>query len=286
MPSKERITQRVVRFFFVTLFFCITVRVRDNTGTGGEHFRMRIAAGPAARLSSAPVCGRAGSGTMRSFKWRVLVCVLASMVFEGRARADAIADNLNVYRMSPPLAAYTPGSIVRGHLDKRTYQRTGEKLLKVNVVRCRAAFDKDGIEENLDSAAFAVRDQKSFGLSAGWANLLNASFKGSYVEDVTLTFTGTIYEYTEDKLAQLRVRCLGSKNPKGDQGRFQFQIVRQAVGRFEYQIKYSEAASAGLKVNIVNKLAAELGGGGQVDREGKITIPRGAMAYPLWREDW
>jgi hypothetical protein len=223
---------------------------------------------------------------MRSFKWRVLVCVLASMVFERRARADAIADNLNVYRMSPPLAAYTPGSIVRGHLDKRTYQRTGEKLLKVNVVRCRAAFDKDGIEENLDSAAFAVRDQKSFGLSAGWANLLNASFKGSYVEDVTLTFTGTIYEYTEDKLAQLRVRCLGSKNPKGDQGRFQFQIVRQAVGRFEYQIKYSEAASAGLKVNIVNKLAAELGGGGQVDREGKITIPRGAMAYPLWREDW
>ena len=202
------------------------------------------------------------------------------------ACADAIADNLNVYRMSPPLASYTPGTIVRGHLDKRTYQRTGEKLLKVNVVRCRAAFDKDGIEENLDSAAFAVRDQKSFGLSAGWASLLNANFKGNYVEAVTLTFTGTIYEYTEDKLKALRRRCLGSPNPAGDQGRFQFQIVRQAVGRFEYEIKYTTAASAGLKVDIVNKLSAELGASGEIDREGKITIPRGAMAYPLWREDW
>lgn len=209
------------------------------------------------------------------------VCALAA-----GAHADAISDNLNVYRMSPPLAAYTPGTIARGHLDKRTYQRTGEKLLKLNVVRCRAPFDKDGIEENLDSAAFAVRDQKTFGLSAGWATLLNANFKGSYVEDVTLTFTGTIYEYTEEKLAALRVRCLGSKNPKGDEGRFQFQIVRQAVGRFEYEIKYAQAASAGLKVDIVNKLAAELGGSAEIDRAGKITIPRGAMAYPLWREDW
>ncbi len=223
---------------------------------------------------------------MRGSALLVAACAVAWVAAPAGARADAIADNLNVYRMSPPLAAYTPGSIVRGHLDKRTYQRTGEKLLKVNVVRCRAPFDKDGIEENLDSAAFAVRDQKSFGLSAGWANLLNASFKGSYVEDVTLTFTGTIYEYTEDKLAQLRARCLGSKNPKSDQARFQFQIVRQAVGRFEYQIKYTQAASAGLKVDIANKLAAELGGSGEIDRSGKITIPRGAMAYPLWREDW
>lgn len=223
---------------------------------------------------------------MRKPVRRVLACVIAVAAASASARADAIADNLNVYRMSPPLAAYTPGSIVRGHLDKRTFQRTGERLLKVNVVRCRAPFDKDGIEENLDSAAFAVRDQKSFGLSAGWANLLNANFKGSYVEDVTLTFTGTIYEYTEDKLAALRRKCLGSANPKGDQGKFQFQIVRQAVGRFEYQIKYSQSASAGLKVDIAHKLAAELGGSGEIDREGKITIPRGAMAYPLWREDW
>lgn len=223
---------------------------------------------------------------MRKPVRRVLACVIAVAGASASARADAIADNLNVYRMSPPLAAYTPGSIVRGHLDKRTFQRTGERLLKVNVVRCRAPFDKDGIEENLDSAAFAVRDQKSFGLSAGWANLLNANFKGSYVEDVTLTFTGTIYEYTEDKLAALRRKCLGSANPKGDQGKFQFQIVRQAVGRFEYQIKYSQSASAGLKVDIAHKLAAELGGSGEIDREGKITIPRGAMAYPLWREDW
>lgn len=212
--------------------------------------------------------------------------LLSFWALSGSAHADAISDNLNVFRMSPPLASYTPGTIARGHFDKRTFQRTGEKLLKLNVVRCRAPFDKDGIEENLDSAAFAVRDQKSFGLSAGWANLLNANFKGSYVEDVTLTFTGTIYEYTGDKLAQLRKRCLGAANPKGDEGRFQFQIVRQAVGRFEYQIKYSQAASAGLKVDIANKLAAELGGSGEIGREGKITIPRGAMAYPLWREDW
>jgi len=217
---------------------------------------------------------------------RVLACLIAVVASSAEAQADAIADNLNVYRMSPPLAAYTPGTIARGHFDKRTFQRTGEKLLKLNVVRCRAPFDKDGIEENLDNAAFAIRDQKSFGLSAGWANLLNANFKGSYVEDVTLTFTGTIYEYTEEKLAQLRARCLGSKNPKADQGKFQFQIVRQAVGRFEYQIKYTQSASAGLKVDIANKLAAELGGSGEIDRAGKITIPRGAMAYPLWRDDW
>lgn len=222
---------------------------------------------------------------MRRVGRSVLALGLCLSVPHG-AQADAIADNLNVFRMSPPLAAYTPGTIARGHLDKRTYQRTGEKLLKVNVVRCRAPFDKDGIEENLDSAAFAVRDQKTFGLSAGWASILNASFKGSYVEDVSLTFTGTIYEYTEDKLKALRRSCLGSANPKSDESRFQFQIVRQAVGRFEYEIKYSSAANANLKVNIANKLAAELGGGGEVGRDGKITIPRGAMAYPLWRENW
>lgn len=215
------------------------------------------------------------------------VCALGFVLaFPVGAGADAISDNLNVFRMSPPLAAYTPGTIARGHLDKRTYERTGEKLLKVNVVRCRAPFDKDGIEENLDNAAFAVRDQKTFGLSAGWAKLLNASFKGSYVSDVTLTFTGTIYEYTEDKLIELRRKCLGSANPKNDQARFQFQIVRQAVGRFEYQISYTSSASAGLKVDIANKLAAELGGNGEVGRDGKITIPRGAMAYPLWRDNW
>jgi hypothetical protein len=160
---------------------------------------------------------------------RVLACLISVAASSAGARADAIADNLNVYRMSPPLAAYTPGTIARGHFDKRTFQRTGERLLKLNVVRCRAPFDKDGIEENLDNAAFAIRDQKSFGLSAGWANLLNANFKGSYVEDVTLTFTGTIYEYTEEKLAQLRARCLGSKNPKADQGKF--QQARGGAGR-------------------------------------------------------
>jgi hypothetical protein len=223
---------------------------------------------------------------LRKPLWRSWICFIAVTTLSANARADAIADNLNVYRMSPPLAAYTPGTIARGHFDKRTFERTGEKLLKLNVVRCRAPFDKDGIEENLDNAAFAVRDQKSFGLSAGWANLLNANFKGSYVEDVTLTFTGTIYEYTEEKLAQLRARCLGSKNPKADQAKFQFQIVRQAVGRFEYTIKYTQSASAGLKVDIANKLAAELGGSGEVGREGTITIPRGAMAYPLWRDEW
>jgi len=223
---------------------------------------------------------------MRRAEWGAACAFVLAALAASNARADAIADNLNVYRMSPPLAAYTPGTIVRGHLDKGTFQRTGEKLLKVNVVRCRAPFDKELIEENLDAAAFAVRDQKTFGLSAGWAALLNANFKGTFVEDVTLTFTGTIYEYTEDKLAQLRARCLGSANPKSDQGRFQFQIVRQAVGRFEYQIKYTQAASAGVKVDIVNKLAAELGASGEIDRAGKITIPRGAMAYPLWREDW
>jgi hypothetical protein len=202
------------------------------------------------------------------------------------AKADAIAENLNVYRMSPPLASYTPGTIARGHFDKRTYQRTGEKLLKLNMVRCRAPFDKDGFEESIDGAVFATHDQKSFGLSAGWANILNASFKGSYVSDVSLTFSGTIYEYPEDKLKQLRRHCLGSSNPRSDENKFQFQIVRLAVGRFEYKINFTANADANLKADIVNKFAGELGVSGGRDAGGTVTIPRGAMAYPLWREDW
>jgi hypothetical protein len=211
----------------------------------------------------------------------VFLCCGAS----ASAHADAIAENLNVYRMSPPLASYTPGTIARGHFDRRTYQRTGEKLLKLNVVRCRAPFDKDGFEENLDGV-FATHDQKSFGLSAGWANILNASFKGSYVSDVSLTFSGTIYEYDEEKLKQLRRRCLGSANPRSDENKFQFQIVRLAVGRFEYKINFNADANAGLKVDIANKLAAELGVSGGRDASGTVTLPRGAMAFPLWREDW
>jgi hypothetical protein len=211
--------------------------------------------------------------------------VVLSVVLAQSARADAIAENLNVYRMSPPLASYTPGTIARGHFDKRTFQRTGEKLLKLNVVRCRAPFDKDGFEESIEGL-FSTHDQKSFGLSAGWANILNASFKGSYVSDVSLTFSGIIYEYPEDKLKQIRRSCLGSANPRSDENRFQFQIVRLAVGRFEYKINFTAAADANLKADIVNKFAGELGVSGGRDAGGSVTIPRGAMAYPLWREDW
>jgi hypothetical protein len=208
------------------------------------------------------------------------------LVGAGMAHADAISDNLNVVRMSPPLAYYTPGTIARGYLDKRTFQRTGERLLKVNLVRCKAPFDKDGFEQSLDGAAFSNHDNLTFGLSAGWASILNAAFSGSFVDSVSLTFTGTIYEYPETKLEQLRVSCLGSKNPKGDTNRFQFQIVRLAVGRFEYQLNFNNNASASLKANIANKFAGELGVSGGIDRGGVITIPNGAMAYPLWREDW
>jgi hypothetical protein len=204
----------------------------------------------------------------------------------GPVAADSIFDNLNVIRMSPPLAYYTPGTIARGYLDKRTWQRTGDRLLKVNMVRCRAKFDEDGFSQALDSAAFTSHDQKSFGLSAGWANILNASFKGQYVTGVNLTFTGTIYEYDEAKLVQLRRKCLGSANPKGDQNPNQFQIVRLAVGRFEYEIQFAGDASAGIKADIVNKFAGELGVNGGVDKRGTVTIPNGAMALPLWRQDW
>jgi hypothetical protein len=204
----------------------------------------------------------------------------------GPAAADAIFDNLNVVRMSPPLAYYTPGTIARGYLDKRTYQRTGERLLKLNMVRCRAPFDADGFSQVLDGAAFTTHDQKSFGLSAGWANILNAAFKGQYVQGVTLTFSGTIYEYDEGKLEQLRVKCLGSKSPKGDANRYQFQIVRLAVGKFEYALQFAGDASASLKADIAKKFAGELGVNGGVDQKGTVTIPNGAMAFPLWRENW
>ncbi len=204
----------------------------------------------------------------------------------GPAAADSIFDNLNVIRMSPPLAYYTPGTIARGYLDKRTYQRTGDRLLKVNMVRCRAKFDDDGFSQFVEGAAFTSHDQKSFGLSAGWANILNASFKGQYVTGVTLTFTGTIYEYDEGKLAQLRRKCLGSANPKGDASRLQFQIVRLAVGRFEYALQFAGDVGAEVRANIVNRFAGELGVSGGIDRRGTVTIPNGAMALPLWREDW
>jgi hypothetical protein len=202
------------------------------------------------------------------------------------ARADAISDNLNVIRMSPPLAYYTPGTIARGYLDKRTFQRTGERLLKVNVVRCRAKFDEDGFEQNLDGASFATQSDTSFGLSAGWASLLNASFKGSFVDSVSLSFTGTIYEYDEAKLNKLRKACLGSTNPKADQSQFQFQIVRLAVGKFEYKLNFKNEIGASLKANITQKFAGELGFNGSIDRGGMVTLPKGAMAFPLWREDW
>ena len=209
-----------------------------------------------------------------------------AFLFASPAHADAISDNLNVIRMSPPLAYYTPGTIARGYLDKRTFERTGEKLLKVNVVRCRAKFDQDGFEQALDGAAFATQSDTSFGLSAGWASLLNASFKGSFVDSVSLAFTGTIYEYDEAKLNALRKSCLGSVNPKGDQSKFQFQIVRLAVGKFEYKLNFKNEIGASLKANITQKFAGELGFNGAIDRGGSVTLPNGAMAFPLWREDW
>ena len=116
--------------------------------------------------------------------------------------------------------------------------------------------------------------------------MLNASFKGSFVDSVSLAFTGTIYEYDETKLNALRKSCLGSANPKGDQGKFQFQIVRLAVGKFEYKLNFKNEIGATLKANITQKFAGELGFNGSIDRGGAVTLPHGAMAFPLWREDW
>jgi hypothetical protein len=211
---------------------------------------------------------------------------LGAVMLPSSAKADAISDNLNVIRMSPPLAYYTPGTIARGYLDKNVYQRTGEKLLKVNTVRCKAPFDKDGFEQSLEGASFSGHSDTSFGLSAGWANLLNASFKKQAVDSVSLTFTGTIYEYPENVLEKQRIACLGSKNPKGDQSRFQFQIVRLAVGKFEYTLNFKNELSAAAKANITAKFAGELGVSSGVNRGGTVTLPHGAMAFPLWREDW
>ena len=149
--------------------------------------------------------------------------------------------------------------------------------------RCRAKFDEDGFSQNVDGVAFTSHDQKSFGLSAGWANILNAQFNGQYVTGVTLTFTGTIYEYDESKLTELRRKCLGSASPTGDTNRNQLQIVRLAVGRFEYALQFAGNAGVNLKANIVNKFAGELGVSGGIDRRGTVTIPNGAMALPLWR---
>jgi hypothetical protein len=215
-----------------------------------------------------------------------LATIAACVAAAAPAHADAISDNLNVIRMSPPLAYYTPGTIARGYLDKRTFQRTGEKLLKVNIVRCKAPFDADGFEQALDGAAFTSHNNTSFGLSAGWANILNASFGRKHVESVTLTFTGTIYEYPENKLEEYRVKCLGSKNPKKDLSKFQFQIVRLAVGRFDYTLNFATDLNASVKVDVVNKFAGELGVSGGIDRGGTVTVPKGAMAFPLWREEW
>ncbi len=211
---------------------------------------------------------------------------LMAALLPAAASADAISDNLNVIRMSPPLAYYTPGTIARGYLDKQVFERTGEKLLKVNTVRCKAPFDKDGFEQSLEGASFAGHSDTSFGLSAGWANLLNASFKKQAVDSVSLTFTGTIYEYPENILEKQRVACLGSKNPKGEKSRFQFQIVRLAVGKFEYTLNFKNDISANAKANLTAKFAGELGISSGVNRGGTVTLPHGAMAFPLWREDW
>ncbi len=175
---------------------------------------------------------------MRAAQWGAALFSCFFFSFSGGARRCHRRESQRLPD-EPAAASYTPGTIARGHFDKRTYQRTGEKLLKLNMVRCRAPFDKDGFEENLDGALFFTHDQKSFGLSAGWANILNASFSGSYVSDVSLTFSGTIYEYPEDKLKQLRRSYLGSSNPKSDENKFQFQIVRLAVGRFEYKVNFN-----------------------------------------------
>lgn len=249
-------------------------------------------------ISSRPDCSRltpryawlsallSRSGDVMRLGFLAVTMAFAAHAGIAPASADAISDNLNVLRMSPPLAYYTPGTIARGNLDARTYRRTGEKLLKVNIVRCRATFDKDGFEQALEGASFTNHDGVSFGLSAGWASILNAAFNGSYVQGVTLSFTGTVYEYPEDKLIKIRRSCLGSANPKSDTSPYQFQIVRLAVGTFEYTISYTTSATANLKGDIAQKFAAELGVTGGVDRTGKVVVKNGAMAYPLWRSDW
>jgi hypothetical protein len=221
--------------------------------------------------------------------WRTQVLGLAATLVSAGAlpaAADAISDNLNVIRMSPPLAYYTPGTIARGYLDKRVFQRTGEKLLKVNIVRCKAPFDKDGFEQALEGASFAGHSDTSFGLSAGWAEILNASFKAQVVDSVSLSFTGTIYEYPENILEKQRIACLGAKNPKNDTSRFQFQIVRLAVGRFEYKLNFKKELSLAAKANVTQKFAGELGINAGRLGEGTVLLPHGAMGFPLWREDW
>lgn len=227
---------------------------------------------------------------MLRLRWLGALALLAVLPAGPAAADDSVNTQLGVYRISPPVASYTPGTIATGWVSRQVFQATGESILKVNSVECRPKVPEDSlITSRVENFTIESATGSSTELTAGIAELVNASFGKKLVKNVTIIFTGDIMELDTKTLDDMRVACLGQRALRPKKGAYRqyfFQVRRLAVGRISYLLDYTDDVGAGLQTRAVQNLAIKLGISNGVMSNDRLTASNVGLIYPYWSEAW
>lgn len=225
-------------------------------------------------------------------RWRSAgVLTLLVMLSASQSLADdSVNTQLGVYRISPPVVSYTPGTIATGWVSRQVFQATGESILKVNSVECRPKVPQDSlIVSHVENFAIESASGSSTELTAGIAELVNLSFGKKLVKNVTIIFTGDIMELDTTTLDDMRVACLGQRALRPKKGAYRqyfFQVRRLAVGRISYVLDFTDDVGGSLQTRAVQNLAIKLGISNGVMSNDRLTASNVGLIYPYWSEAW
>jgi hypothetical protein len=238
-------------------------------------------------------------------RWVVAVAFGIAGAFAGPViaqdkAASVVLNEYTVYRVSPAATYFTPGSLIMGWPYKGVLRVEMVCRHKVNV-----DTDETLLRAQVQQAGLSSTSGWQFDVGGGAAGLLNAEFKGNYVNSVTMTIDNvTVYEYSAEDLREVRRQVLARpgcaqevKNAKyrmreyngGTAGLFQNQ--RFVVGDVTYAVNFNKDNPKALEVNvqgqITKKFQAKFGlthlNASSSELKGsKIVIG----VFPVWRSQW
>lgn len=231
--------------------------------------------------------------------------VAGALFFSGPVLAQDQASNVvlneyTVYRVSPAAGYFTPGSLIMGWPFKGVLRVEMVCRNKVNV-----ETDETLLRASIQQAGVSATSGWQFDVSGGAAGLLNAEFKGNFVNSVTMSISNVVvYEYAAEDLREIRKQILARpgcaqevKNAKyrmrqyngGTAGLFQNQ--RYVIGDVTYTVNFNKdnpkALELGVQGQITKKFQAKFGLTHLKQSASELKGEKLVVGvYPVWRSEW
>jgi hypothetical protein len=242
-------------------------------------------------------------GWVRAVLATVSLAVLAvspGVSFAQDQAASVVLNEYTVYRVSPAAGYFTPGSLIMGWPYKG--------VLRVEMVcRNKVNVDTDDtiLRAQVQQAGLSSTSGWQFDVSGGAAGLLNAEFKGNFVNSVTMSISNvTVYEYSAEDLREVRKQILARpgcaqeiKNTRyrmrdyngGTAGLFQNQ--RYVIGDVTYTVNFNKDNPKALELSvqgqITKKFQAKFGlthlNASASELKGQKLV---IGVYPIWKSQW